>query len=186
MGDRVSASASAPSGTQPQQQGGYQPNKNTVFLLEDREGLQAPALRFLNTTFPRDKYPDAVALARVVQKIDTSRMFRDRELVIVFLDPNNPYEPQPAHVQGQARVALKPLFRLSPVIKVADVYLESADGGGAVQVRNLINENTGRVQPGLCELISRACMVDDEYGQRVPTVRAIYRDDDYSLRVTCS
>lgn len=191
--ERASARAGQDQQDQAQEQGkaadGFKPSKTTTFLLEDREGLAAPALRFLGKQFPATVYPGAVHPSRVVQKLDCNRLFADREIVVVFLNPNDAYEPQPKPEAGVPRQALQPKFLLSEPIRVADLYQEAADGGGSVQIRNLQLEVNGRVitQPGLCERISRACFVADEYGSKepgVPTVRAVWRDDDNTLRVT--
>ncbi|HEX2679528.1 MAG TPA: hypothetical protein VHM19_22920 [Polyangiales bacterium] len=153
---------------------GYKPDKNTIWLLEDVEGIDSLAGRWLGKL-----HKGQVSLARIVKRLDTSKLSDKKTIVVVFLDPNEPYSKTET-VAGRAL----PNFVESDPIPCADLYVEGEDGFGQVQVTNLINENTGRTIPGLCERISRACFYPDELGNKRPTVRAIYRPDDNSLRVS--
>ena len=147
----------------------FEPTKDTIWLLEDRQGLESTAARFLGAA-----HPGKVSAARIVNRLDTTRLGASKTLVVVFIDPTAPTKP------GSS----VPNLLESEPIACSDLYLEGEDGFGAVQIKNLINENTGRVIPGLCERISRACMRPDEFGKLRPTVRAIYRDDDKTIRVS--
>lgn len=149
----------------------YEPDANTIWLLEDVEGIEQFAGRWLG-----QKYRGKISAARIVKRLQTNRLSENKTIVVVFLDGQQPFTTP----EGSRRPI--PNFVLSKPIPCADLYQESEDGFGNVQVTNLINENTGKPVPGLCHMIDRACFMPDEFGNMRPTGRCIYRPDDHTLR----
>lgn len=159
----------------------WEPSKNTVWVVEDRVGMIPKARDYLV-----QKYSSLEGRGQMVQYLPVDRLSPTHEIVVLYVETERKVvekkvKASRAILQSQP-IKCAELFPEGAVQDDMTMSLGSIEGG--VQVQNLRDEVTGRLKPGLCDLIMRACMRKNEFGKMVPTVRAVFRPDSRQLRVT--
>ena len=169
-----------PQQNQPQQQnqqGEYKPHKNTIWLCETRDRFQRECRLWLEGKFQP-------LLGSILSQIPTDRIKPEHEIVVLYRNAQT-YRPE-----GSKTIKVREEIAMSRPIPCAPLYIEAIDPDsldataslGGIRISNSTGPD-GRAVKGLCQLVLDACKVKDRYGRLLPTVRAVWRPDERTIRI---